>query len=236
MNRGELVLDYLRSRRCDLEPVIATDGRAIVFDLSSGSRIQGIDITTLDVEALSKLINAELEAAGTGFAFGRYGEPRELYDNENFIDAESGEARTIHLGVDLFCAAGTPVATPLDGTIELVESNDMDLGYGPMVVIRHEVGDDRFYTLYGHLGADTFDLAHAGQSVAAGKQIATVGAPPTNGNWPPHLHMQLIVDLNGLGSDFPGVATSSRKEYWIGLSPSPAVFFPEIDKSLLEYQ
>lgn len=214
--------------------IIRTDGRAIVLDLSSGSQLQGRDIAGLGVNALGELIDATLHAADTGFAFGRYAEPRELYSNEDFDDG--GEARTIHLGIDLFCSADTPVYSPLDGTIELVANNDRELDYGPMVVVRHDIVDvGSFCTLYGHLSLDTLQRVKTGQSVFAGEQIAAIGSPPINGNWPPHLHMQVVVDMLGLGRDFPGVVTKSRQDYWFSISPSPAVFFPECDADQLEY-
>lgn len=236
MNDRHALLAYLEASRVTAKKIIQTDGDAIVLDLSSGSRLQGKAIAGLDVVELGELIDRTMHEANTAFAFGRYGEPRELYNNENFVTSAAGEARTIHLGVDLFCAADTPVYAPLDGTIEIIANNDRDLDYGPLVVMRHAMaGGDDFFTLYGHLSLDTLQRVKRGQTVSAGEQIAAVGVPPTNGNWPPHLHMQLIVDLLDLGADFPGVATRSQQDHWFNLSPSPAVFFPECDASLLEY-
>ena len=74
-----------------------------------------------------------------------------------------------------------------------------------------------------------------GHSVCAGQQIATVGSPPQNGNWPPHLHVQIILDLLDLGAELPGVARKSQQDYWLGLSPSPAALFPECKAQELEY-
>jgi hypothetical protein len=216
-------------------PVIATDGKAIVLDLSTGSHLRGEAIVNLEVERFGRLIDDTMAESGTGFAFGRYAEPRDLYNNDYFADDDS-EPRTIHMGIDLFCAAGTPVAAPLAGEVELLANNARELDYGPMVVLRHENGPgDDFFTLYGHLGPELLDTLGTGQRVAAGQQIATVGSPPQNGNWPPHLHFQLILDLLDLGVDFPGVACESQQEYWLGLSPSPAAFFPECTAQALEY-
>ena len=67
-----------------------------------------------------------------------------------------------------------------------------------------------------------------GQSIRAGEVIARVGSPPENGNWPPHLHFQLIIDLLNLGTDFPGVALLSEKDIWLTLSPCPGMFFPNV--------
>jgi hypothetical protein len=118
----------------------------------------------------------------------------------------------------------------------LIANNEAELDYGPMVVLRHhDTSVDPFFTLYGHLGVEVLDVLKVGQAVNAGQQIATVGSPPTNGNWPPHLHFQLVLDLLDLGVDFPGVACKSEQEYWLGLSPSPAAFFPECDPQALEF-
>lgn len=214
--------------------IIDTDGKAIVLDLSTGSRLRGEPVADLDIGRLGKLIDETMGEAGTGFAFGRYAEPRDLYRSEHFTGG--AENRTVHLGLDLFCAAGTPVFAPLDGQVELKTNNARELDYGPMLVLRHEdpVGEV-FFTLYGHLGPEVLDELRSGQVIKAGQQLATVGSPPDNGNWPPHLHLQLILDLQGLGAEFPGVASASEQEYWLDLSPSPATFFPEYDARNLDY-
>lgn len=216
--------------------VIATDGYAVVLDLSTGASLCGQRIAGLNAAELGALIERTMDAAGTAFAFGRWAEPRELYNNELFAAAGTGESRTIHMGIDLFCAAGTAVFAPLQGTVEHVANNARELDYGPLVILRHASrnGAD-FFSLYGHLSIDTLERVEAGQVVAAGEQVAAVGEPPSNGNWPPHLHFQLINDLLGLGADFPGVAPAREQDYWLSLSPSPAAFFPEISPRQLEY-
>lgn len=208
-------------------PVIETDGNAIVLDLSRGSMMLGESLAGIDINRFSEQINTAMESAGTDFAFGRYAEDRELYSNEHFDNDQSGESRSIHMGIDLFCVAGMPVFAPLDATIEVVANNTQELDYGPMLILKHGESDKRFFTLYGHLSLDSISHLEPGHLVAAGEQIAAVGSPPENGNWPPHLHFQLILDLQNLGRDFPGVAYPSQTDHWLRLSPSPAEFFPE---------
>ena len=225
--------EYLASADCAPLPIIETDGKAIVLDLSANSRMLGRSLRGVGVEQLASLIDGAMHAAGTGFAFGRYAEDRELYNNENFASADATESRTVHMGIDLFCVAGTAVHAPLDGEVHIVANNQLELDYGPMLVLQHRAGDRDFYSLYGHLNLDSIAGIRPGQTIRAGDPIAALGSPPENGNWPPHLHFQLIIDLLGLGKDFPGVAYRSQSDFWLALSPNPARFFPEIDAASL---
>ncbi|MCH8948156.1 MAG: hypothetical protein IH789_11120 [Acidobacteria bacterium] len=45
-----------------------------------------------------------------------------------------------------------------------------------------------------------------GDPVEAGQTIARVGPYPENGDWPPHLHFQIMTDLLAFEGEFPGVA------------------------------
>jgi len=217
--------------------MIRIDTQTIVLDLSIGSEALGQRLTNLTVERFGQLVDQVMVAAGTEFAFGRWGEPRELYSSELF-DNDAGERvepRVVHMGIDVFCKAGTPVYAPLDGRIHIKANNKAELDYGPMLVLEHETTNDEvFYSLYGHLSLAGVSHVDEGQTVSAGERIATVGSPPENGNWPPHLHFQLILDLLDLGADFPGVSLHSEQDKWLELSPFPAMFFPECDRQLLD--
>ncbi|MEQ9563007.1 MAG: peptidoglycan DD-metalloendopeptidase family protein [Woeseiaceae bacterium] len=227
------IMQFLASASLAPAPVIETDGRAVVLDLSATSLLLAGEPSAMTVHRLGEIIDAEMRRAGTSFAFGRYAENRALYDSENFAGAGNGERRTVHLGIDLFCATGTAVHAPLDGEVVIVANNTADLDYGPMLVLKHRAGQHDFHSLYGHLNLRSIDGCREGQAVRAGDKIAELGGPPENGNWPPHLHFQLILDLLGLGRDFPGVAYQSQLDFWLAMSPSPAAFFPECDAAAL---
>ena len=57
----------------------------------------------------------------------------------------------------------------------------------------------------------------------AGDRIATFGRPAENGGWAPHVHVQVLLDLIGLGVDVPGVAPRGELALWRSLSPDPAL-------------
>lgn len=228
------VLAYLNAPAFSPAPIIETDGNAVILDLSQGSTDLGQPLRGIDVETFGALVDNKMAGAGSGFAFGRYGEDRELYNNELFREPGCDESRSIHMGIDLFCAVGTRVHAPLDAEIVVVANNTADLDYGPMLILRHRSDSGApFFTLYGHLDLSSLSSLSEGANVTAGKQIAALGSPPENGNWPPHLHFQIILDLLGFGTKFPGVALPSQRTLWLGLSPSPARFFPECEAASL---
>jgi 4-aminobutyrate aminotransferase-like enzyme len=108
--------------------------------------------------------------------------------------------------------------------VHRVNDNTARLDYGPMVILEHATTDGvPFYSLYGHLAPETLTHLHEGDEVAAGDLIGWIGAPPRNGDWAPHVHVQVILDLLGLDVDYPGVALPSQRTTWLGLSPDPAL-------------
>jgi 4-aminobutyrate aminotransferase-like enzyme len=60
-----------------------------------------------------------------------------------------------------------------------------------------------------------------GQTIQAGQAFAKIGPQPENGNWPPHAHFQIILDLIGNQVDFPGVGFPSEKNIWASICPDP---------------
>ncbi|HJS73001.1 MAG TPA: aminotransferase class III-fold pyridoxal phosphate-dependent enzyme, partial [Vicinamibacteria bacterium] len=193
-----------------------------IFDLSVGSTsIGGLDVAS-DVSRLTELLFAQMKQDGAPLGVGRYDEARVLYTTEAFRPKD-GEPRTVHLGIDLFVEAGTEIRAPLDGRVHSFAFNDLPLDYGPTILLEHDTKEgDRFYTLYGHLSLDSLEGLRPGSAVARGDVIARVGDYPINGNWPPHLHFQIVLDLLDRAGDFPGVAAPSERDLWLSLSPDPS--------------
>ncbi|GGO34651.1 hypothetical protein GCM10010991_25750 [Gemmobacter aquaticus] len=178
---------------------------------------------TPDMPAYSdRAFDAWFAAQGVDYGLGPYGEKRSVYRAAQFADAASEERRMIHMGVDVFAAVDTPVHAPLSGSVVSVVYNADPLDYGHTLILRHEAGGVRFYTLYGHLGASLPRLCQPGQQVAAGQVIAHLGDWPENGGWAPHLHFQIMTDLLGQTSgNFFGVAHESLWDVWQQICPDP---------------
>lgn len=152
---------------------------------------------------------------------GGYGEDRAIYDTPIF-NPPGEEPRTVHLGLDIFAPAATPVFAPLNARVHSLRRNDNPKDYGPTLVLEHEHGAGlTFFTLYGHLGADVLDWLRPGDPVSAGDRVGELGASTINGGWAPHLHFQVMLDMQGRSGDFPGVARRSEKDAWLALCPDP---------------
>jgi 4-aminobutyrate aminotransferase-like enzyme/Ser/Thr protein kinase RdoA (MazF antagonist) len=242
---GPAVVSWLEQKGA--APLLDADLRqepCLVLDLGVGSTLLGADPRQVETGPLSERVFGEMKRAGVGVAIGRYDEARAIYLSGAFAPGErsTDERRTVHLGIDLFVAPGTTVRAPLPGRVHVLANNAAPQDYGPLVILRHETGDGTpFYTLYGHLAEATHPGLAPGQRVEAGQAIARVGAPPANGDWPPHLHFQVILDLLARDANFPGVALPSQRAIWTSLSPDPNVLlripaarFPPVEPSPAE--
>jgi 4-aminobutyrate aminotransferase-like enzyme/Ser/Thr protein kinase RdoA (MazF antagonist) len=210
-------------------PLLGTDWsqlRTFPLDLSVGSGLIGSADVGAGPERFDRLIRRDVDGDPDAVGVGGYGEARLLYSAPEFADPADpwGERRTVHLGTDVWTHAGTPLHAPLPGRVHLVHDNALPLDYGPMVVLEHRTDEGvPFFSLYGHLAPETLTHVTPGQEVAAGDVIGWIGAPPRNGDWAPHVHVQVILDLLDLGVDYPGVARPSQRETYLGLSPDPAL-------------
>jgi len=158
-----------------------------------------------------------------GLLAGGYDEERAIYSGPVFAAPDGAELRTIHLGIDIFEAAGTPVFAPLAGVVHSFQDNANPKDYGPTIVLAHPVTSRlTFYTLYGHLSRDSLDGLTIGKGLAAGEAVARLGEAAVNGDWPPHLHFQVILDMQGRRGDYPGVFKKSEREQWKRICPDPA--------------
>ncbi|HKT37762.1 MAG TPA: phosphotransferase, partial [Ktedonobacterales bacterium] len=203
------VVHWLTDHRAELgrlvEPDLATEP-AVIFDLSIGSRDLGNVPDFEDADTFTRNLFAQMEAEGARVGIGRYNETRPIYTTDAYKIAgnDGPEWRTVHLGLDVFMAAGAPVFAPLDGMVHSFRNNDAPKDYGPTIILEHSVDIDAgdidagaltFYTLYGHLSLDSLDGLSVGMPVARGARIARMGDETVNGDWPPHLHFQIITDL-----------------------------------------
>jgi murein DD-endopeptidase MepM/ murein hydrolase activator NlpD len=175
-----------------------------------------------DTAVFEEIVNTILAEQDASIGIGGYLENRVIYRrSQHFGPGQIDEARSLHLGVDVWIAAGTPILAPLPARVHSLANNANFGDYGITVVLEHELEGTTFYTLYGHLSRLEWTELRIGQTLEKGQAFASVGPYPENGDWPPHLHFQLITDMQGRRGDFPGVARPSEREKWAALCPDP---------------
>ena len=164
------------------------------------------------------------------YGLGSYLEQRSVYATPQFADVASPEWRTMHLGIDVFAPAGTPVYAPLAGRVLHLTYNADPLDYGHTLILEHSADGVPFYTLYGHLGASLLTLLAKGDTVTPGQLIAHLGDWHENGGWAAHIHFQVMTDmLDQNGGNFFGVGHESLSDVWaeICLDPNLILRLPE---------
>ena len=224
---AEPVTEWLRANARTFASVLRDDLRAapcLVLDLSVSSLLVSGDERENTEPKLTERIFGAMAEAGVGIGVGRYDEARLLYTSPQFSPggALTGERRAVHLGIDLFTEAGAPVFAPIEGEVYAFAHNPAPLDYGHVIILKHRAsGGCAFYTLYGHLSAESLEGLSVGGPVAKSEKIASLGWPGENGGWTPHLHFQIITDLLDSECDFPGVCRASQREVWRSFSPDP---------------
>lgn len=224
---AETVREWLQRHQGGFAPLLGLNLQtepSIVFDLSPASPLIQGDLESVSEPNLTTRLFEQMQAAGVSVGIGRYHEPRLIYTAPIFATGPtlSDERRTLHLGLDLFAAAGTPVFAPLPGEVYACAINETPQDYGGVIILKHTPPDGPdFFTLYGHLSHASVTGMQVGQTIAKGEPFAALGTPAENGGWPPHLHVQIITDLLDLDCDFPGVGLVSQREVWAAFSPDP---------------
>lgn len=154
-------------------------------------------------------------------AFGGYIEGRTLYKRSTIFKNESIPERNIHIGLDLWTKVDTPVLAALDGKVHSFKNN-IGLGdYGPTIILEHEIENEKFYTLYGHLSLESIEDLSVGKQFKKGEKIATLGSATVNGDYAPHVHFQIIQNIEDYWGDYPGVCNSNDLNFYIENCPDP---------------
>ncbi|MEJ6791903.1 MAG: peptidoglycan DD-metalloendopeptidase family protein [Lacinutrix sp.] len=148
-------------------------------------------------------------------AFGGYLETRGIYNRSDYFNNQNLETeRNIHLGLDLWIDAGTSVLAAFSGEIHSFKDNTNFGDYGPTIILKHKQNGFVFYTLYGHLSRASLANLTVGVKVTQGETIAYLGKADVNGDYAPHLHFQIIKDLQAHFGDYPGVCSKQDLEFY----------------------
>jgi peptidoglycan LD-endopeptidase LytH len=215
-----------------------------VISFTEKDRITALDLTKHntqltefifnDIEAFTQYIQQQLIKTNSRFLIGGYNECRELYKRSALFNFEksnlktsdipfdnSSEPRRLHLGIDIWGEAGTKVYAPLGGMVHSFANNNNYGDYGATIILQHQIDTIQFHTLYGHLSLKDIAALREGQVITRGHPFAHFGTPLENGNWPPHLHFQIIDDMEFKEGDYPGVCKESEAKKYLHNCPNP---------------
>ncbi len=200
------------------------------IDMSIGSTWLGHTSEFSSNKLLSYRLGEIQNESPKGIISNGYLETRPIYSTDAYKkEGNNGpEYRTVHLGVDFWVEALTAIHSPLDGKVLAVHNNNNDKDYGPTIILEHDMpSGTSFYSLYGHLSKSSLTILKPGDQLKANDLIGYIGSDTENGNWVPHLHFQLMLDMLDNTYDFPGVSTPGELEVWKSICPNPNVLFKE---------
>jgi peptidoglycan LD-endopeptidase LytH len=228
------VVSAIKRYAKDYHPVVefnpATE-KLLAMDFTEANQSLTSDVID-DTKKFSQYVNEQLKNANAKFGIGGYNENRTVYSRSalfgdqlsvTFGEGAGGvaEPRRLHLGIDIWGPAGTPVYAFMGGMVHSVAYNNHFGDYGATMILLHQLDTHAFYTLYGHISVKDIHKVECGKYVNRGELIAHFGQPHENGNWPPHLHFQTIIDLELREGDYPGVCRMSDKDFYLNNCPDP---------------
>lgn len=194
-------------------------------DLSVTNKgLQDVDVSSS--KDLEIYINHFIEMSDATVAFGGYLETRGIYRRSNYFNQqiEPNDERNIHLGVDVWVKAGTDVLAAFDGEVHSFQNNTNFGDYGPTIILKHQLSSFTFFSLYGHLSHSSIDKLEVDAKINQGEVIAQLGTAEVNGDYPPHLHFQIILNIEDKFGDYPGVCSLNQLPFYQNNCPNPLMF------------
>jgi len=173
-----------------------------------------------NTDLFSSWVNQKLANNNARYGIGGYNEHRTIYSRSAHFDTGE-EPRRLHLGVDIWGPAGTPVYSFYEAKVHSFANNNNFGDYGATIILAYNIDGFEFYALYGHLSLASLNGLEKGKFIAAGEKIAELGIKEENGYWPPHLHFQLISVIKDLKGDYPGVCKFSERDKYLANCPDP---------------
>jgi hypothetical protein len=183
-----------------------------VVDVVPGHRLYQFDLTSENKELnaatisdsgkFNNWINKKLSDNNCIYGIGGYMEHRTIYAGIPLFDNGKDEPRFLHLGIDIWAPAGTVVYSPLQGKVHSFRDNNNFGDYGPTIILEHNLAGLQLYSLYGHLSRPNLATLQVGMPVETNQKIGNFGDVDENGHWPPHLHFQLMFDMEGNKGDY----------------------------------
>lgn len=234
MNPLQKLQEFLNNPKNQLEKVVdfnPTTDQLLSLDFTANNKELTTEILT-DTDNFSLWVNKKIADRNAKYGIGGYNEHRTIYSRSEHFDTVE-EPRRLHLGVDIWGPAETPIYNFYDASVHSFKFNDNFGDYGATIILKYQLNDLTLYGLYGHLSLASLNGLQEGQLIPAGKQFAAFGVKEENGYWPPHLHFQLMFNMQSLKGDYPGVCQFSKRDGYLANCPDPALILKQTFTSAL---
>ena len=224
---------------CNSEPILNFSKKIQLFKSQQFGNLFDFDLNNVNKKIVNfdkssfllktnpsnkKLDNLVEKFLKKNIGIGLYKEKRKVYKSNHYISSLNPlKRRDVHLGIDIFVEENTPIKSPLNGKVIILHNNNFKYDYGPTVILEHKINNYFFFTLYGHLSKKCLKKLKVGQIVKKGEWIGEIGDYKINGNWPPHLHFQIMTSLLNEVDNFPGVGEEYLLKIWEQISPDPNI-------------
>jgi murein DD-endopeptidase MepM/ murein hydrolase activator NlpD len=197
-----------------------TGENTLKLDFTSSNR--GLKAVNLaNTAEFDRYVFNQLSEKNRKYGIGGYLENRAIYSRSEVFATDQADFRNIHLGVDIWTEAGARVYVPFVGKVHSFQDNVGFGNYGPTIILEHVMDGKPVFSLYGHLFRSDLENLQVGKVYQQGELLCHVGPFPENGDWPPHLHFQLMWDLGGNRGDYPGVACEKDLNFYRENCPDP---------------
>ena len=234
MNKLQQLQNFLAQPKNQIHKVVDFDlakDRLLPFDFTANNTELTTDILA-DTDLFSNWVDQKLAKKTARYGIGGYNEHRTIYSRSAHFDATE-EPRRLHLGIDIWGPAETPIYNFYAAKVHSFEFNDHFGDYGATIILQYQLADLTLYALYGHLSLASLKGLKEGQLISAGQQFASFGIAAENGHWPPHLHFQLMFDMEGKKGDYPGVCQFTKRAIYLNNCPDPALILKHTFTSAL---
>ena len=224
---------------CNSEPILNFSKKIQLFKSQQFGNLFDFDLNNVNKKIVNfdkssfllktnpsnkKLDNLVEKFLKKNIGIGLYKEKRKVYKSNHYISSLNPlKRRDVHLGIDIFVEENTPIKSPLNGKVIILHNNNFKYDYGPTVILEHKINNYKFFTLYGHLNKKCLKKLKVGQNIKKGEWIGEIGDYKINGNWPPHLHFQIMTSLLNEVDNFPGVGEDYLLKIWEQISPDPNI-------------
>lgn len=231
MQRNFTIASILQKHSSSFHPVVKYDQQTDIIaslDLSINNQSFTEGIYS-DPDQFNAYIENQKQNHKAKFLVGGYREHRGMYKRSVLFNQNKDEQltdtepRSLHLGIDIWGETGTKIYAPLGGIIHSFAFNNNFGDYGATIILQHQLETINFFSLYGHLSLHNLEQCRVGRFITRGEAFAHIGPWEENGNWPPHLHFQLIADIGNYTGDYPGVCKMSEAQKYLSNCPDPNI-------------